>query len=190
MLQLSDAYNQPLQAGSLPPTLTFLHLGAEFDQPLAPGVLPESLRCLVGRGPLGERHLLAQRLLPASLQRLSLDHWPHALEVGALPQQLKALHMAVCPRPHIALQPQSCPPPCCTSPSPASLDAFCPTSSPPPSSSCTCASGYDYPLLPGVLPPSLRRLVLSRTFSQPLQLGSLPEGLLFLCFHSRLEVES
>ena len=33
-----------------------------------------------------------------------------------------------------------------------------------------------------MVPSSLRRLTLGKWFRQPLQVGSLPEGLLFLCF--------
>ena len=42
-----------------------------------------------------DHHELLQGSLPASLQRLSLSHWPHALQAGVWPQQLKAMYLGV-----------------------------------------------------------------------------------------------
>ena len=93
LLLFNERYNQPLQLGSLPSTLTLLQLGDYFDQPIAPGVLPASLLHLCVVGSMEQHHQLLQQSLPASLERLRLCSWPHALQAGVWPAGLKALHL-------------------------------------------------------------------------------------------------
>ena len=177
VLQLGDYFNQSLQPGSLPPTLTFLQLGDRFDQPLTPSVLPASLRYLCVHGPMQRYHQLLLPSLPASLERLSLCEWPHPLEAGVWPAALKALHLGnlrhplqahVLPSSLLYLSFDSFEDPLLPGVLPSSLVEL-------------RLDDYNQPLPPGVLPSSLRKLTLGGQFCQPLQAGSLPEGLLFLC---------
>ena len=93
VLLLCGHYNWPLQPGSLPSTLSSPQLGYELDQRLGPGVLPASLLYLSVTARIKHHHQLLLPSLPASLERLKLYSWPRPLQAGALPPQLKALHL-------------------------------------------------------------------------------------------------
>ena len=173
MLQFNDAYNHPLQPGSLPSGLSFLQFGWQFNQPLPVGVLPASLLHLSLL--CAYQQPLVKGSLPASLERLSLSElWSHPLEVGVLPPRLAALNMGGFDEP---LHPHVLPSSLLhlgfgLFDQPLPLDVL-------PSSLVHLHLGscYDHPLPPGVLPSSLRELTISNTFNHPLQVGALPESL-------------
>ena len=75
LLQLPAGFNQPLQLGSLSSTLTYLQLIFGFDQQLPAGVLLASLLYL-SLPALYDQPMT----LPASLERLRMNYWPHPLE--------------------------------------------------------------------------------------------------------------
>ena len=181
VLLLHHTYNQPLRPDCLPSSLTFLQLGYYFNLPIAPSSLPASLLQLSVEGPMYDHHQSLLPSLPASLQRLRLNFWPHALQAEGWPAGLKALHLSQLHRP---LQPHVLPSTLLYLSlnyvqHPLLPDVF-------PSSLVELHLGkdcYNHPLTPGVLPSSLRRLTLGGAFCQLLQVGSLPEGLLFLRFN-------
>ena len=181
VLRMNGAFQQQLQPGWLPATLLALQLSNEHNvlhQPLLPGALPASLLHLCG-GQYTRRLLPGS--LPASLERLRLVRWNLHLQVGVLPQGLKALMLGCFNKP---LQPRVLP---------SSLTfMFLEDFDQPLAADTLPASlrdlefyAFNHPLTPGVLPASLRRLTLGSPFSQQLQLGSLPDGLLYLRFTSQ-----
>ena len=123
--------------------------------------------------------------LPASLERLSLHCWPHPLQAGVWPCGLKALHLGEVEHP---LQPHTLPPTLLSLCLDGFYQALLPGMLPSSLVELQVADSDNLRLLPGVLPPSLRSLSLRGAFCQPLQVGSLPEGLLFLRLHPDSDV--
>ena len=89
-LSLGYHWNDELQPGTLPPSLTCLTLSAQYNHPLVPDALPSSLlRLDVG---MRYSHPLNGGVLPASLTWLRLGaHYNHPLPAGVLPPSLTAL---------------------------------------------------------------------------------------------------
>ena len=176
-LQLDYTLTSPLQAGSIPSTVEVLQLSCDNKTALSAVVWPSSLVHLV----LQDNFLpLATGVLPASLQRLSMNY-KHPLAVGVLPSSLQALELTDFDRPieahalpsgltHLSLGVFN---------HPLTVDSL-------PSSLVALDLGQSFqqPLLPHVLPSSLRAFSHSRVTPHPLQPGVLPEGLAVL--HWRL----
>ena len=181
-LQFNESYNQPLQVGSIPDTVEVLQFGGHFNQPLEVGHLPASLTHLV----FGARYnrSLSPGVLPARLKRLHLGGgYNHPITPGTLPVELQRLSFGWTPSQRVAanlsltrvsfarpdnnfgglLQPDSIP----------HGVVYIHLG----------AAGVTQPLLPGVLPVSLRELALDRCYNQPLLPGSLPARLELLAFH-------
>ncbi|MCJ1297169.1 hypothetical protein MMC34_008738 [Xylographa carneopallida] len=181
MLQLSHDFNRPLEAGSIPDTVVSMQFGYSFDQPLAIGHLPASLTHLV-LGCSFNQPLFG--VLPAGLLRLRLGHrFNQPLSRGALPPQLRELSFSA---------DFNQPLPAGVIPSSVTHLRFCGSfnqrlearSIPHGVVHLQLGYSYSHPLPAGVLPSSLRELALfSQVSEQPLQRGSLPDGLEVLAYH-------
>ena len=164
-LQFNCDYNQPLQAGSisnnleillfwdephrqlrvghLPTSLTHLDFGSQYNRPLLPGVLPAGLRRLS----LAETYnqALLPRALPSSLQQLSLGFYCNQhIRPGVIPPSVTHLRLST-----LFTQPLQ----------PGSILTASLTST------WAATSTIRWP---GVLPTSLRELVICRKFNQSL----------------------
>ncbi|GAM26455.1 hypothetical protein SAMD00019534_096300 [Acytostelium subglobosum LB1] len=85
-------FNQVLDIGILPDTLTKLSVGPHFNHPIAPGVLPSSLTTLL----LGYcfNQPLGKDVLPPGLQELSFgDNFKMGGQVELLPRSLRRLSL-------------------------------------------------------------------------------------------------
>ena len=104
------------------------------------------------------RSPLPPGLLPHGLRRLQLpDAWDLALEPGSIPSTVVTLQLGIFNQPLLGGMFPLCP---LLPSSLLQLHTF----------------GFTLPLLPGVLPPTLQRLCMTR-WNQPLQLGVLPASL-------------
>ena len=179
-LVLSDAFDCPFDAGSLPASLTFLQCGARFNQPLHH--LPPSLDYLVMGASFNSR--IERGQLPPSLTHLELGvEFDQPIDVGVLPAGLQALDLS-----NGFNQPlrPGCLPPALTHLCFGRRHSHAMPLGTLPSSLQYLSLGVLFfpPLIPGFLPPSLRVLVLGVFLVEPLQPGVLPHGLEMLQFRS------
>ena len=166
-LQFGRNFNQPLEVGHLPASLTHLAFGLLYRQPLLPGVLPAGLRRLhLGPGCLFGYPLLPG-ILPSHLQQLSFGgaHSFSRIAPGDIPSSVTHLRLNSSGN---RLQAGSIP---------AGVILL------------NLGDFFNEPLLPGVLPTTLRELIISRSFNQPLRPGSLPDGLQVLVFNVKAEFQ-
>ena len=174
-LQLDFALDAPLQAGCIPSSVEVLQLGCSTCVPLSVHQLPSSLVHLVLHDAI--IHPLAAGVLPVSLQRLYMRSYKHPLAVGVLPASLQSLHMSFFNHfiePHVL-------PAGLTHLSLLAFDHPLTVGALPPALvSLDLGEPFQQPILPHVLPSSLRVLFHGRTTRHPLQPGALPEGLVAL----------
>ncbi|GAM20360.1 hypothetical protein SAMD00019534_035350, partial [Acytostelium subglobosum LB1] len=152
-------FNQVIQPGSLPDSITIMDLDNTFDQPLDIGALPNSLRHLLIRG--SYLYDLKPGVLPQSLTTLECRG---AINVeimeGSLPQSLETLVLCGFNRDI----------------TPGLL---------PKSLTYLMLSSFDHELHPGSLSSSLTSLTLGDSFNRVIQRGVLlPESLTELSFES------
>ena len=152
-LDLGWAFNQRLDPGVLPACLTSLTLGAQFDRPLAPGALPARLTSLVFGFHFDQP--LDPGVLPASLTLLTLSgRFDRPFVTGGLPHGLQTLRVGG----HFD-QPLE----------PGTLSASL--------VSLELTGSFNRRLVPGVLPADLKSLRLPTGFDRPIEAGVLPASL-------------
>ena len=181
-LQLNDRFDAPLSAGGIPDSVEVLQLARQFNQPLY-GRLPSSLTHLVLDMHVADP--LLPGTLPTSLRRLRLERYHRQpLLVGSLPPQLEQLSLGYCHDQRI--DPGAIPA------SVTHLKLLLSGEHTQQLQAGAIPHGVvhlhlvlhiEHPLPLGVLPSSLRELVLTHHSAQLLQPGSLPDGLEVLALH-------
>ncbi|KYR01718.1 hypothetical protein DLAC_01728 [Tieghemostelium lacteum] len=166
--------NRILQVGDLQEPLETLKLNG-FNQVLTPGVLPSTLRYL----DLGDKFQkpLETCSLPSGLEILSLviPGYKFTSTSQHLPRSLKSLSIYTIDLYSI--------PPSLTKLSLRGFDQpITPLSLPPTLKTLEFSFRHNYPLEKDSLPEGLERLVLSKEFNQPIKIGDLPSTLKYLSF--------
>ena len=198
-LQLPDHYDHPLEPGDLPESLKYLIINEVYKQPLKPGTLPNGLKYLKLNyyiPPIIKesypQHLyvldisrcrwkIEPNVLPIHLHELRLGNYEHKLELDSLPKFLKilkfdgyrqVLDVGVLPNTLETLSFNYDTPTLELGVLPESLITL------------KLGSYFDHPLIPNVLPSSLKYLYISKVgwgqYSHPILPKSLPDGLIKL----------
>eukprot|EP01133_Synstelium_polycarpum_P013389 gene13389-15754_t len=169
-LKFGDKFNKHVH---LPPYLMKLTFGTEYDQDIVPGSFPDSLTYLKFGSQFQKD--IPQCGLPASLKRLEFGaEFNRPILRGVLPATLTHLGFGVCFRQMIT-----------PGVLPATLKElwFNADHQMPRPGKCNTNHQLSFgakKVDQGVLPQSLQRLVLSSSFSQKFELGSLPRSLTHL----------
>ncbi|KYQ88676.1 hypothetical protein DLAC_10858 [Tieghemostelium lacteum] len=88
ILILGKLFNQPINAGSLPPFMETLYLSSHFNYPLEVGSLPSTLKTLV----MGEKYnfIIGKDIIPKQIHTLQLSKfYSHPIGENTLPGVIK-----------------------------------------------------------------------------------------------------